>query len=221
MQKNEKNLMLLAMIFAVSLVISNVVGAKVIETGIPLFGATIVIPGAVLCYAITFLITDIVGEVWGREQANGIVKFGFVAQILATCLIVLTQFLPAIDANMQYAYEKLLGQNAYFALGSLTAYLIAQSYDVWIFHKVRDYFVSKNGDNKARWIWNNISTMTSQILDTVVFITISFGIGFGWLFDPVMWPTLGAMAVGQYLVKFCLAALDTPIFYLCTATKKQ
>ena len=221
MQKKEQNLVLLAMIFAVSLIISNVVGAKVIDTGIPLFGATIVIPGAVLCYAITFLITDIVGEVWGREQANSIVKFGFVAQILATSLIVLTQFLPAIDPSMQVAYNKLLGQNVFFALGSLTAYLVAQSYDVWIFHKVRNYFVTKSGNNKARWIWNNFSTMTSQILDTIVFILISFGVGFGWLFDSAMWPTLGAMVVGQYLVKFILALLDTPIFYLCTSTENK
>ena len=221
MQKKEQNLVLLAMIFAVSLIISNVVGAKVIDTGIPLFGATIVIPGAVLCYAITFLITDVVGEVWGREQANGIVKFGFVAQILATSLIVLTQFLPAIDPSMQVAYDKLLGQNVFFALGSLTAYLVAQSYDVWVFHKVRDYFVTKSGNNKARWIWNNVSTMTSQVLDTIVFILISFGVGFGWLFDSAMWSTLGAMVVGQYLVKFILALLDTPIFYLCTKTQTK
>jgi uncharacterized PurR-regulated membrane protein YhhQ (DUF165 family) len=58
--------------------------------------------------------------------------------------------------------------------------------------------------------------MTSQIIDTVLFIGISFGIGFGWLFKPEMWPTLAAMMVGQYALKFILAALDTPIFYFLT-----
>ena len=58
--------------------------------------------------------------------------------------------------------------------------------------------------------------MTAQIIDTVLFIGISFGLGFGWLFDPAMLPQLGAMMVGQYLLKFCLAALDTPFFYLLT-----
>ena len=67
-----------------------------------------------------------------------------------------------------------------------------------------------------RWIWNNASTMTSQIIDTVVFVGIAFGIGFGWLFDSAMLPQLGAMMVGQYLIKFILATLYTPFFYLLT-----
>jgi uncharacterized PurR-regulated membrane protein YhhQ (DUF165 family) len=58
--------------------------------------------------------------------------------------------------------------------------------------------------------------MTSQIIDTVIFIGVSFGIGFGWLFNRSMWSTLAAMMVGQYVLKFCLAALDTPFFYLMT-----
>lgn len=219
MKKNNKNLMLLSMLFVVSLVIANVVTAKVIETGIPLFGTTITIPGAALCYAITFLITDIVGEIWGKEEADRIVRYGFIGQVVATLLIVLTQFLPAVDSSMQASYEMLLGQNIIFVIGSLIAYVISQHWDVWIFHKIRNKFVKKEGSNKSRWIWNNASTMTSQIWDTVIFIGIAFGIGFGWLFDISMWPTLGAMMVGQYLIKFVLALLDTPFFYFFTRNK--
>lgn len=58
--------------------------------------------------------------------------------------------------------------------------------------------------------------MTSQIIDTVLFIGISFGLGFGWFFDRAMWTSLGAMMIGQYVLKFILAALDTPIFYMLT-----
>lgn len=219
MKKNNKNLMLLSMLFVVSLVIANVVTAKVIQTGIPLFGTTITIPGAALCYAITFLITDIVGEIWGKEDADRIVRYGFIGQVVATCLIVLTQFLPAVNPEMQVSYEMLLGQNVVFVIGSLVAYLISQHWDVWIFHKIRNKFINKEGTNKSRWIWNNASTMTSQIWDTVIFIGIAFGIGFGWLFDVSMWPTLGAMMVGQYLIKFILALLDTPFFYFFTRKK--
>ena len=68
----------------------------------------------------------------------------------------------------------------------------------------------------GRWMWNNSSTMTSQVIDTVLFIGISFGIGFGWAFNPNMWSTLAAMMVGQYCLKFILAALDTPFFYIMT-----
>lgn len=210
--KTERNLMLLSMFFAVTLVTSNVVASKVVQTNIPLFGATITIPGAVLCYAITFLITDIVGEIWGKKEANMIVRFGFVVQIFASVMILLTQYLPAVDGSVQDAYITILGQNFMFALGSLTAYLVSQSWDVFLFHKFKDH------DGKTRrWVRNNVSTMTSQIFDTVIFIGIAFGVGFGWLFDPAMVPTLGAMMVGQYFVKFIIAACDTPFFYLFTS----
>ena len=216
MRKTTTNLMLCAMVFAVALVISNVVTAKTIATGIPLFGSTIALPGAALCYAITFLMTDVVGEIWGRKEAQTIVYCGFVCQILATCLILLTQALPATSAEMQTAYELLLGQNAIFVVGSMTAYLISQSWDVYVFHAIRNHFLKKEGGLRWRWLWNNASTMTSQIIDTVVFIGISFGIGFGWLFNPETLPQLGAMMVGQYALKFLLAALDTPFFYVLT-----
>lgn len=73
MKKSNRNLMLLAMLFGISLVISNVVTGKLIYTGISLFGTVITLPGAAVCYAITFLITDIVGEVWGKKEADMIV----------------------------------------------------------------------------------------------------------------------------------------------------
>ena len=70
MKKTTNNLILCNMLFAVSLVIANVVTAKTIETGIPLFGGTIQLPGAAVCYAITFLMTDVIGEIWGKKEAN-------------------------------------------------------------------------------------------------------------------------------------------------------
>lgn len=206
------------MLFAVSLVIANVVTAKTINTGIPLFGGTIQLPGAAVCYAITFLMTDVIGEIWGKKEANVCVIWGVICQVLATALIVFTQMLPATDKEMQLAYTKLLGQNYIFVIGSLVAYFASQSWDVWIFHKIRDKL---NKNPKKRWIWNNASTMTSQIIDTVLFVGISFGVGFGWLFDEKMRPALGAMMIGQYLLKFALAAIDTPIFYLLTRRRKE
>lgn len=217
MKKTDNNLILCCMLFSVSLVIANVVTAKTVDTGIPLFGSTIQLPGAAVCYAITFLMTDVIGEIWGKKEANVCVRWGFISQILATILIIFTQQLPAVNPDMQNAYNMLLGQNWIFVIGSLVAYYISQSWDVWIFHKIRDAYIAKHGTTKGgRWLWNNGSTMTSQIWDTVVFIGISFGLGFGWFFDPAMRPALWAMMVGQYFLKFCLAALDTPIFYFLT-----
>ena len=209
------------MIFVVALVISNVVTAKLFYTGIHLFGTILTLPGAALCYAITFLATDVIGEIWGKQEANRTVRWGFVGQVLATLLIILTQYLPAADADAQVAYERLLGQNWIFVIGSMVAYFASQSWDVFFFHKIRDKYISIHGSTEhGRWIWNNASTMTSQIIDTVLFIGISFGIGFGWLFDKAMWPSLAAMMIGQYGLKFILAALDTPFFYLLTQKRE-
>lgn len=221
MKKTDKNLILLCMIFAVSLVISNVVTGKLIDIPIDLFGGHIQLPGAAVCYAITFLMTDVIGEIWGKKEANQCVRWGFICQILASLLILFTQYLPAVDQDMQGSYDALLGQNWMFVIGSLVAYYASQSWDVHIFHKVRDKMIAKDPNNfHKRWIWNNLSTMTSQIIDTILFIGIAFGIGFGWLFDSAMLPTLGAMCVGQYLLKALLALIDTPIFYLLTRKRR-
>lgn len=217
MRKTNSNLLLLYMIFGVSLVISNVVTGKLIDVPISLFGQHIQLPGAAVCYAITFLMTDVIGEIWGRKEANLCVRWGFICQILASLLILFTQYLPAVDPSMQESYNALLGQNWVFVVGSLVAYFASQSWDVFIFHKIRDKFLKDDSSNtKKRWIWNNASTMTSQIIDTVLFIGISFGLGFGWFWTPGMQIPLISMMIGQYLLKFILAALDTPIFYLMT-----
>lgn len=217
MKKTNSNLIGINVVFVVSLVISNVVTAKLFNTGLYLFGNLLTLPGAALCYAITFLATDVIGEIWGKQEANRTVRWGFCGQILATVLIIITQYLPAADPEKQKAYETLLGQNWIFVIGSMVAYFASQSWDVFFFHKIRDKYIAKHGSTSGgRWIWNNASTMTSQIIDTVLFIGISFGLGFGWLFDRAMWGSLGAMMIGQYVLKFILAALDTPVFYLLT-----
>lgn len=213
MRKTAETLNILTIIFIVSLVVSNVITGKIIDTGLTLFGQPLTIAGAVICYPITYLITDIVGEVWSKQEANKIVKYGFIGQVIATLIIVLTTYTPYIDPTMQYAYEKLLGQNWVFVIGSMSAYLISQYLDVHIFHKLKDKSV------KHKWIRNNVSTMTSQFVDTAVFITIAFGVGFGWLFDNQI--ALLNMLIGQYLIKVILAALDTPLFYLFTRERKS
>lgn len=221
MKKTNSNLIGTNMIFVVALVISNVVTAKLFATGLTLFGSPLSLPGAALCYAITFLATDVIGEIWGKEEANRTVRWGFVGQVVASLLILLTQHLPAADPEAQAAYERLLGMNWVFVIGSMVAYFASQSWDVFFFHKIRDKYIVKHGNTDGgRWIWNNASTMTSQIIDTVLFIGISFGIGFGWFFNPEMHKPLFAMMIGQYGLKFILATLDTPFFYLLTRKRE-
>lgn len=221
MRKTDQNLGILRTLFVVSLVISNVVTGKLFHTGIELFGVTITLPGAVVCYAITFLMTDVIGELWGKKEASKTVMYGFIGQVTATLLIILTRYIPAVDGAMQEAYVRLLGQNYVFVIGSMVAYYVSQSCDVFIFHKVRDRYMERHGSNRHRWIWNNLSTCASQMVDTVLFTSVSFGLGFGWFFDKAMWTTLAAMMVGQYVYKFLLALMDTPFFYVLARHEEQ
>lgn len=220
MKKTDENLALCVVIFVTSLVISNITAPKLILTGIPLFGGEAVVPCAVFCYAATFLMTDVIGEIWGKRAANDAVKMGFIGQIFAAALLFAAERLPAADAEVQSAYVRLLGQNWVFVAASLAAYLVSQYWDVTVFHAIRDRMLSRDSGRGARWVWNNASTMTSQLIDTVLFIGIAFGLGLGWLFDDAMRPTLWAMMAGQYVVKFALAALDTPIFMLLTRDRQ-
>ena len=117
---------------------------------------------------------------------------------------------------MQHAYNMVLGQGWIYVLASLIAYYTAQTWDVFIFHKIRNYF---KANSKLKFIWNNVSTLTSQMIDTMIFITIAFGLGYGWIFTNIK--MLGLMIIGQYLFKAILAVIDTPFFYLLTRRKHE
>lgn len=216
MKANKSNLIMLNMIFVVSIVIANVVGCKIINTGLTLFGLDLSLSGGAITYAFTFLCTDIIGELYGKKEARATVLKGFIGQVFAILLIVLTQLTPTNDAGMQAAYVKLLGQAPMFTLGSLCAYWASQSWDVYVFHRLRDKF---NAKPSMRWIWNNASTATSQIIDTCIYALISFGLGLGLLWKPGGGKVLFGLIAGQYLLKLCLAILDTPFFYLFTRRK--
>ena len=122
MKKTNENLLLIHVIFVISIVVANIVGCKVINTGLTLFGIPLALSGGAITYAFTFLCTDIIGELWGKLEAQRAVRYGFVGQLFAIALIVLTQYTPTDDAAMQQAYETLLGQSPMFVLGSLCAY---------------------------------------------------------------------------------------------------
>lgn len=203
MKKTYSNLIILNTVFVTALLIANVAASKVVS----FWGLTV--PAAIVAYPLTFLVTDIIGEIWGKDEANRTVKIGVLCQLISLFLISIAVALPVAGfADNQDAFESILGQSGRMVVASLIAYLCSQSWDVWIFHKIRDAYVKKHGTTKGgKWIWNNVGTMTSQIIDTAIFITIGF-----W----GVVPNLPAMIVSQYVVKWIYALLDTPFFYLLT-----
>ena len=217
MKKTEKNLYLLYMLFGGLLITANCIASKVWDTGIPFMGGTITLTIGVISYPFTFLITDVIGELWGKKKAGLAVKYGFIVQLLSTTLIIAARYFTPVDAGVQDAYVTLLGQQWVFVLASLTGYLCSQSWDVMMFHKIRTAYIKKHGDIKGgKWLWNNGSTITSQAIDSIIYVTIAFGFGFGWLFDAAMRPAMFGMILGQWLFKVIVALCDTPFFYLLT-----
>lgn len=196
--KTRNSLTLLNVLFATAVIIANVVASKVIQLG------WLIVPSAVFAYAITFLITDVIDEIWGKEEAQKAVWRGFWAQIMASLLILTAQYLPVAPfmSEQQKHFLAILGQNWRFAIASLIAYLISQSTDVYLFA-----FWGKLTKGKHKWLRNNASTMTSQLIDTAIFITIAF--------SGVV-PDLWKMVVSQYVLKLIIALCDTPFFYLLT-----
>lgn len=216
-QLSLEDLVILITLFAISIVIANVTGARTITTGLNIGPIELALSGGAITYAVTFLCTDIIGEIWGKATAQRVVKYGFIGQIFATACIMLTGVFPATDVVMDNAYQTLLGQNWIFVIGSLSAYLVSQSWDVAVFHAIRDRYIAKHGSTKGgRWLWNNGSTITSQIWDTVIYAVISFGFGLGWVHTHEGRMQLIGIIIGQYLLKACLALLDTPFFYFFT-----
>lgn len=207
MKKTQTNLTIVNCIFVSTLLIANVVSSKIVS----FWGLTV--PAAIIAYPITFLMTDVIGEIWGKKEANKTVLIGFICQIVSLLLIGGAILLPVASfADNQAEFVSILGTSFRVVFASMIGYLCSQTWDVWIFHKIRDKYIAKHGSTKGgKWIWNNASTMTSQIIDTAIFITIAF---IGTV------PNIFTMILSQYLIKLVYAALDTPFFYLLTRRTK-
>lgn len=219
MKKTENNLILLIVIFVVSLLTANIISSNgMINTGITIGNITLSTSAGLLAYAITFLMTDVIGQIWGKKEANRTVIYGFIGQIICTALIFLTPiiFKPWFITSDTYNALNSLG---WFTAGSLLAYICSQSWDVFIFHKIKNWAKNQFGEdryNKQRWLWNNGSTITSQIIDTVIFVSIGFGIGLGMGENDLI-----GLMIGQYCIKFVIALIDTPFFYLLTRKRSE
>ncbi len=201
----------LAMAFITTLVVANVIAIKLFSFSVPiipddwLIDNVWVLPVGAFTYPITFLLTDTIAELFGRKATTRIVWIGFGCSILMLAMIYFGKILPGagfwVADGGQKHYDFILGSVPRIVLASMVAYLASQNFDVFAFH-----FWKQVTGGRHLWFRNNASTMMSQAIDTALFITIAFA-------GTVPGSVLVTMLVGQYLVKVCLAALDTPLVY--------
>jgi uncharacterized integral membrane protein (TIGR00697 family) len=186
-------LLLLSGIFCACLVAAAVLATKIVSIG----GFSV--PAGVLAYCITFVCADVISEIWGRRCANMVVLAGFVGLGLTFLLVQLALRLPAAPFwNQEEAFRGVLGMTPRIIAASLTAYVLSQFHDVWLYTLLKDRMRGRH-----LWLRNNLATMLSQLIDSVVFIVIAF---YGVM--PV-----GSLILGQWAVKAVLALCDTPLVY--------
>ena len=206
----QKIYFILGGIFIASLVVSNLIFQKFFYWypfgDFTFFGAKFFeISVGIIPYPITFLVTDIISEIYGKKKANQVVTTGIFASIFSLLIVFIANEVPAIENSPvnNELFSKVFGQTALAVLASMTAYLFAQYVDIQVYH-----FWKKLTKGKMLWLRNNFSTITSQAIDTfsVLFLLCSFKI--------LPWEIFGKLFISGFAFKIFIALLDTPLMYL-------
>ena len=228
----ERGYLMLASTFVVLLVMTNVIGTKLF---ISPFDPSWALTTGILTYPFTFLVTDLVSEIYGKKRADFMVLLGFVMSLLMLVIIQMALAVPphavwatsgfyvdgwtsgpggttgAAVEGYQYAFDSVFSLNGTLLLGSMLAYACAQLTDNWLYH-----FWKNLTDGRHLWLRNNGSTWISQLVDTAIVNSIFFYLGLGMEF----WTGVQIMAT-IYLHKILIAAVDTPFVYLGVALMKR
>ena len=200
---------ILSGIFIASLVTCNLIANKFVS--IDLGFKTFIVSAGILPYPITFLITDILSEIYGRKMTNRVVLSGFFASIIVLFFLWLGSQPSALATSpvSDNTYDTVF-RNAWRVMAaSMTAYLSAQFLDVRLFH-----FWKKLTNGRHLWLRNNASTVGSQLVDTTLVISVLF-VG--------VWSTgdIFRAIVDGWLFKILCAFIDTPIFYFLSYRLKK
>ncbi len=229
--KSKSNLLFLILgcFFVSNAIIAEFIGVKVFSVedtlGITKFDISLFgIPGlsfnmsaGVLLWPIVFIVTDIINEYFGLKGvrllsyiAVGLIIYAFIIVFAAIKLAPADFWIMNTASknpiNMNLAFNAIFGQGMWIIVGSITAFLVGQLIDVFIFHQIKKY----TGENKL-WLRATGSTLVSQFIDSFVVIFIAFYINpnFNWSFNLVM-----AVGLVGYIYKFLVAICCTPILYL-------
>ena len=201
--------LLLGALFITSLVVSNLIFKKFFywyPFDIEIFGTKLFeISVGILPYPITFLITDLISEIYGKKKANQVVVAGIFASFFSMLIVYVSNAVPATSWSpvQNDMFSEVFGSTAIAVLASMLAYLFAQFIDIQIYH-----FWKGLTKGKHLWLRNNFSTFLSQFVDTatVLLLLCSFG--------EIAWAQFAGLLIAGFLFKVMIAALDTPFLYL-------
>ncbi|MDT0552996.1 queuosine precursor transporter [Urechidicola vernalis] len=196
--------LILAGMFIAALVASNLIFQKFFYWN-PFGLFRFEISVGILPYPITFLVTDIISEIYGKKKAYQVVVAGIAASVFSMGIIYVANIAPAIPNSPvdDITFTKVFGLSPLGVFASMIAYLFAQFIDIRIFH----YWKAKT-QGKHLWLRNNFSTFTSQFIDTFTVV------GLLCIFEVLPWEMFGGLLLSGFLFKVIIAALDTPILYI-------
>ncbi|MDD3621447.1 MAG: queuosine precursor transporter [Methanofollis sp.] len=196
----ERKFALLAGLYIAALVAANLVGNKVAVIG------GIVVSVAIFSYPVTFLVTDIVAEVFGKKKTTDLVLAGVASLVFVLLLTALSVALPPADRfPYNEAYTDIFGMSTRILIASIICFAASQTHDIWAFH-----FWKEKTHGKHLWLRNNLSTMGSQLIDSFAFIFIAF---YGAAPEYTL-AFVVSITIPYWLVKVVVAAVDTPFCYL-------
>lgn len=195
---------------ATAIILANLQGPKLTV----IFGVQTSL--GVIFYSSIFFATDLLSENYGKAAASKAVKMGFAVSIVVLLMLSLAlMYLPSdrpetadFSNNIHNAFATIVAFTPRFVFGSLLAYIISQSFDVWAFHRIK-----RVTGEKWLWLRNNLSTMSSQVIDTTIY---SLVVWWGTV-DLVTALQLGA---AKYVFKLVIATVDTAFIYWAKAMQK-
>lgn len=199
----------LAVLFITSLVVSNLIFQKFFywhPLDIEIFGIKLFeISVGILPYPITFLITDLISEIYGKKRANQVVVAGIFASLFSLLIVLIADAVPAtswspIDNQL---FSRVFGNTAIAVAASMLAYLLAQFIDIQIYH-----FWKRLTKGKHLWLRNNFSTFLSQFVDTCTILLLLCS------FNIIAWEKFYGLLIAGFSFKVLIAILDTPFLYL-------
>ncbi|EMA58057.1 queuosine precursor transporter [Halorubrum lipolyticum] len=200
-------------VFAGSIVLANVLAAKLTWIELPGLGG-VAVPAGFVAFGVAYLASDLLVEYHGKEYAATVVNGTVVTLVFAYALVFLAIWMPSAPFyGGQDAFVSTLGGSASIILASVVALAFAQHLDVRLFANLKDRTAGRH-----RWLRNCGSTAISQGVDTIVFITLGFAIfpALGLGGDPTWGWALVSIVAGQYIVKLLVALIDTLPFYAVT-----
>ncbi len=199
----------LGALFITSLVVSNLIFQKFFYWkpfgDYTVFGANLFeLSVGILPYPITFLITDLISEIYGKRKANQIVTVGIFASFFSMGIILLANMVPALPNSPigDAMFNTVFALSPIAVLASMMAYLFAQYIDIAIYH-----FWKKLTKGKHLWLRNNCSTFLSQFIDTFTVV------GLLCIFQVLPWSMFYGLVISGFIFKIFIAFLDTPFLY--------